>query len=212
MFYLDGSFETTTVISPYTWSWNTGTASNGTHTLMAKAYDAAGNMGSSENVTVTVENQHAIAVTQPSGGGSNGGGSVTVTPPVITTTSSSSEVSSRGATITNTTTTSSPETPSVSLLALITELRSLVIKLFASSNNGRPLTIGSEGQDVWALQVYLMIDGKGPASEKLAARGPTGTFGQMTQSALAEYQSSQGISPSSGYFGTKTREAIGVER
>jgi hypothetical protein len=212
MFYLDGSFETTTVISPYTWSWNTGTASNGTHTLMAKAYDAAGNMGSSENVTVTVENQHAIAVTQPSGGGSNGGGSVTVTPPVITTTSSSSEVSSRGATITNTTTTSSPETPSVSLLALITELRSLVIKLFASSNNGRPLTIGSEGQDVWALQVYLMIDGKGPASEKLAARGPTGTFGQMTQSALAEYQSSQGISPSSGYFGTKTREAIGGER
>jgi hypothetical protein len=55
-FYLDGSLQTTDASSPYTWSWNTTSASNGTHTLSAKAYDAAGNVGVSSNVSVTVQN------------------------------------------------------------------------------------------------------------------------------------------------------------
>jgi hypothetical protein len=42
--------------SPYTYSWNTTTASNGSHTLSAKAYDAAGNTATSQSVTVNIQN------------------------------------------------------------------------------------------------------------------------------------------------------------
>lgn len=38
------------------YSWDTGTDANGTHTLMVKAYDAAGNLGQSEPVNVTIAN------------------------------------------------------------------------------------------------------------------------------------------------------------
>jgi len=48
-----GSLDTT---SPYSFSWNTTTASNGSHTLRAIAKDAAGNSTTSASVTVTVSN------------------------------------------------------------------------------------------------------------------------------------------------------------
>jgi hypothetical protein len=56
-FLLDGAAlgsEDTT--APYTLSWNTTTASNGTHTLSARARDAAGNTTTSAIITVTVSN------------------------------------------------------------------------------------------------------------------------------------------------------------
>jgi len=55
-FYLDGVLQATDTTSPYAWSWNTTTAANGGHTLMTEAYDAAGNVGTSTTVTVTVSN------------------------------------------------------------------------------------------------------------------------------------------------------------
>jgi hypothetical protein len=55
-FYLDGALQSTGTTSPYSWSWNTTTAANGAHTLSAKAYDAAANVGTSSNVSVTVSN------------------------------------------------------------------------------------------------------------------------------------------------------------
>lgn len=55
-FYLDNALQSTSTASPYQWSWNTTTAANGTHVLNSKAYDAAGNVGTSANVTVTVSN------------------------------------------------------------------------------------------------------------------------------------------------------------
>ena len=42
--------------SPYSISWNTNTVSNGSRSLLAKAYDAANNVGTSEDVSVTVNN------------------------------------------------------------------------------------------------------------------------------------------------------------
>ncbi len=48
-----GSLDTT---SPYSVSWTTTTAGNGSHTLRAIARDAAGNSTTSANVTVTVSN------------------------------------------------------------------------------------------------------------------------------------------------------------
>ena len=51
----------TTVVATFTggtgtWSWDTTKAANGTHTLQARAYDAAGNRGDSTPVNVTVSN------------------------------------------------------------------------------------------------------------------------------------------------------------
>lgn len=55
-FYLDGALTSTSTATPYTWNWNTTTATNGGHTLISKAYDAAGNIGTSASVSVTVSN------------------------------------------------------------------------------------------------------------------------------------------------------------
>jgi hypothetical protein len=55
-FYLDGALQATDTTSPYSWSWVTTSTSNGSHSIMAKGYDAAGNVGSSPSVAVTVNN------------------------------------------------------------------------------------------------------------------------------------------------------------
>ncbi len=61
-FYLDNVLQSTSTASPYQWSWNTTTSANGSHNLSSKAYDAAGNIGTSTTVTVTVSN---VADTTP---------------------------------------------------------------------------------------------------------------------------------------------------
>ena len=55
-FYVDGVLASTDSSAPYSFSWNTLTASNGSHSLSSKAYDAAGNSGTSASVSVTVNN------------------------------------------------------------------------------------------------------------------------------------------------------------
>ncbi len=56
-FLLDGvNLGTEDIASPYSVSWNTTTATNGTHTLTARARDAAGNLTTSAGVIVTVSN------------------------------------------------------------------------------------------------------------------------------------------------------------
>src|SRR5262249_13215440 len=55
-FYLDNALQSTSTAAPYQWNWNTTATANGAHTLMSKAYDAAGNVGSSTPVSVTVSN------------------------------------------------------------------------------------------------------------------------------------------------------------
>src|SRR5438093_1637437 len=55
-FYLDSALQSTDTTSPYSWSWNTSTSSNASHSLTSKAYDAAANVGTSSAVNVTVSN------------------------------------------------------------------------------------------------------------------------------------------------------------
>ena len=55
-FYQNGVLLSAGNVAPFTYSWNTTTVANGTYTLTAKAYDAAGNIGQSSNVSVTVNN------------------------------------------------------------------------------------------------------------------------------------------------------------
>jgi hypothetical protein len=55
-FYLDGVFKSTDSSAPYAWSWDTTGSANGSHALQSRARDAAGNVGSSASVAVTVSN------------------------------------------------------------------------------------------------------------------------------------------------------------
>jgi hypothetical protein len=55
--YIDGALKTSnTNLTSLTYSWNTTTATNGAHTIISKAYDAATNVGTSSTVNVTVSN------------------------------------------------------------------------------------------------------------------------------------------------------------
>ena len=55
-FYVDGVLKGTDTTSPYSMTLDSTTLSNGTHSLVAKAYDAAGNIGSSTAVSFSVSN------------------------------------------------------------------------------------------------------------------------------------------------------------
>lgn len=55
-FYVDGALEATDSGSPYSATLDSTTLANGTHALVAKAYDAAGNVGSSSSVAFSVSN------------------------------------------------------------------------------------------------------------------------------------------------------------
>jgi hypothetical protein len=75
-FRLDGAnFGSEDTVSPYSTTWNTTASSNGTHTLMAIARDAAGNVTSSSSVSVTVNNgpppdtnPPTVSLSSPAGG------------------------------------------------------------------------------------------------------------------------------------------------
>ncbi len=55
-FYVNGSLKGTDTTAPYSYSWSTTSVANGSYSITARAYDAAGNVGQSAAVTVTVKN------------------------------------------------------------------------------------------------------------------------------------------------------------
>jgi|GEM_PF-1409400 len=61
-FYVNGTLKTTATAGPYAFAWDTTSVGNGTYTLSAKAYDAAGNVGTSANVSVNVSNASTVSV------------------------------------------------------------------------------------------------------------------------------------------------------
>lgn len=75
----------------------------------------------------------------------------------------------------------------------------------------RDLDLRSSGEDVAALQTFLIAQKAGSSAKTLAETGATGYFGALTQAALAEYQAKEGITPSVGYFGAKTRAYIAAK-
>lgn len=66
----------------------------------------------------------------------------------------------------------------------------------------RDLELGSVGEDVRALQEFLI------ASELPLPSGATGYFGSETAAALTSLQTKLKVSPAAGYFGPVTRAAI----
>ncbi|MFA6307393.1 MAG: peptidoglycan DD-metalloendopeptidase family protein [Patescibacteria group bacterium] len=79
----------------------------------------------------------------------------------------------------------------------------------ASYHFMRDLELGSEGDDVKALQVYLNANGFYVASSGVGSPGNESTyFGPATQDALSRFQRAKGISPAAGFFGVITRTYI----
>lgn len=76
----------------------------------------------------------------------------------------------------------------------------------------RDLRLGSRGNDVLALQKFLVAVNAGPKAGELVKNGLTTYFGNLTRSVLAEYQASVGIKPASGYFGPTTRAYVESHR
>jgi hypothetical protein len=50
--FVDGILQGVSTSAPFTTKWNTTRAIKGPHTLLCKAYDAAGNVGTSQLVSV----------------------------------------------------------------------------------------------------------------------------------------------------------------
>jgi subtilisin family serine protease len=66
--------------NPLTFGWDTGTEVDGPHTFVTKAYDAAGNVGTSSPVVFEVDNSPpAVFITAPSNGAIFNGSAVTIT-------------------------------------------------------------------------------------------------------------------------------------
>lgn len=71
------------------------------------------------------------------------------------------------------------------------------------------LTVGSLGSEVKALQEFLNSHGYIIAISGVGSPGnETAEFGNLTKAALIKYQKANGITPSIGYFGPKTRNFI----
>ena len=77
--YANGKLVGTEMTSSYKFSWDSTGTANGSATLSAKAYDTAGNVGTSPSVTVTVSNGSGdtvapqVTITSPSDGATVGG-------------------------------------------------------------------------------------------------------------------------------------------
>jgi hypothetical protein len=68
-FFLDGVRLGTDTSAPYSYAWNTLTAANGGHILSARATDLYGNVATSTEVSVTVDNAApSVALTSPASG------------------------------------------------------------------------------------------------------------------------------------------------
>jgi hypothetical protein len=75
-FYEGATLLGSVVVPPYTFSWNTRTVANGSHSLTSKAYDTGGNTTTSAPVTVVVNNDvtpPTAAITSPVTGDTVGG-------------------------------------------------------------------------------------------------------------------------------------------
>ena len=78
-FYIDNVLKATSNVSPYTASFDSTTLANGSHSLVARAYDAAGNVGVSSAVSFSVSNTTGGDTVVPVVSASESGTSGTVT-------------------------------------------------------------------------------------------------------------------------------------
>ncbi|EIM03918.1 Ig-like domain-containing protein [Rhodanobacter denitrificans] len=87
-FYVDGALKGSDASAPYSLALDSTTLADGSHSLVAKAYDAAGNVGSSSAVAFSVSNASAPVQLILNGGFESGTANWTQTSGVITSDSS----------------------------------------------------------------------------------------------------------------------------
>ena len=135
-FYVDGALKATDTASPYTASLDSTTLANGSHSLVAKAYDAAGNVGTSSTVSFSVSNSTGGDTTPPTVSASESGTSGAIT---LSATASDNVGVSKvefyvdGAL--KATDTASPYTASLDSTTLANGSHSLVAKAYDAANN-----------------------------------------------------------------------------
>ncbi|HEY0065320.1 MAG TPA: CehA/McbA family metallohydrolase [Telluria sp.] len=78
-FYVDNALKATSNVAPYSAVFNSTLLANGTHSLVARAYDAAGNVGLSTPITFSVSNTTGGDSTAPTVTASESGGSGSIT-------------------------------------------------------------------------------------------------------------------------------------
>ena len=162
-------------------------------------------------ITPTTSTCGSSGGSSPSGGGSPPPATVTTTTTATTTSTTTPTTQTQTTPQTTTLTGTNAEI----IAALTAQVRALMAQLQAliAARGGtsftRDLQVGSTGDDVRALQVYLNAKGY-----MLAPTGPgspgneTTRFGSITKAALIKLQKAAGITPLSGYFGPKTRAFI----
>ena len=99
---------------------------------------------------------------------------------------------------------------SVSVAGVALALGMTVASAAAYTFTAAPLTVGSRGADVQALQVLLnQSTATQVAATGAGSPGMESTyFGGLTKAALAKYQAANGISPAAGYFGKITQAFV----
>ena len=187
--YANGILAGTDTLAPYTFSYDTTNVADGSYSLQAKAYDVAGNAGTSPTITINVANATLIVnptSTTSSGGSSsqqsssfNGGGSNNNSSNNSANHSGGSAVGSGGGIYTPPPVTSPPAlAPSSTTTTPSNPSDFSPATYFPNS-----LSYGDYGAKVELLQSLLQQLGFFPATIV-----PTGYFGAITQHALLLFQ------------------------
>ena len=155
----------------------------------------------SSSVATSSDQTFATAAASSGGGGGGGGGgpiagslssSSLVNTNAIPPATSATTSSSTAAAATSTTQGPGPASPSSFAFTFI-----------------RSLQIGSKGEDVRELQIYLNGLGFPVSMSGVGSPGQeTDYFGRATQAALVKFQLANGITTDTGYFGPRTRALI----
>ena len=169
---------------------------------------------------VTKPSPSPVATPSPVGSGSQASTPPITPTPSPSTTGSGSQTSSSGTTLSSANVVALQAqltgllSTAQALQAQIAQRNSMSAGVSSSSfgqlvkNIAVNLGKGSRGSDVTILQEFLISQNKGSGARALASVGATGYFGELTRSALAEFQANVGVSPALGNFGSITRGYI----
>jgi hypothetical protein len=174
-----------------------------------------GTMNTANSLVNTTSTAPATSTTTYTGGSSGGG-------IVISTATTTTSVSSPASSSVTATPSSSLSQDQSLLFSLESELQTLegeaggggsVATTVAPSSFlfTRNLQFGMTGNDVKQLQLFLIAQNIGPAAQRLKINGVTHYFGSLTRAALIELQKKEGITPTIGYFGAKTRGWVNAQ-
>ncbi|MBI4088276.1 peptidoglycan-binding protein [Candidatus Kaiserbacteria bacterium] len=164
-----------------------------------------------------------VSVASGSSGGGGGGGGYYNPPAQTTQTAQTTSIESTASTQEQAT------ESSAAISALVTQLRALIAQIKALGGSVSPsletmldalptsapkaftrdLEIGMTGDDVHLLQTYLNAHGYIVAESGPGSQGSeTNYFGSATRAAVVKLQEAAGITPTAGYFGTRTRAYV----